>query len=100
MLHAKFTVMARNYKLIKLSSCIGRFTDIPTDQCVIKCVLYSTCISFNFHDGDKICELISVSKFDEVGLIVPQEGWTHYETDITEKKVSEEISSFFPHRSF
>ena len=39
------------------------------------------CKTFNYQRKEHICELLNISKFDDVGLLKKQKFWVHYETD-------------------
>ena len=46
-----------------------------------ECVALPQCKTFNHQKRDGICELLSISKFDDVGLLRKHTYWTHYEAD-------------------
>lgn len=69
-------------------NCVRNTTARDLRACVAKCLLEERCLTFNHHEELKICELLNISKFAEVGLLKRDKGWRHYETDDDNPNVS------------
>lgn len=70
------------------TDCIRNISKTQTEEeCSYYCIKEEDCKSFNRHDEEGICELLDVSKFDNVSLLRRDKGWSHYETNDDEKNV-------------
>ena len=77
---ANFAIIDRNSRI--KSNCINNHTSTyRSEKCVMKCIATEQCKTFNHHEREGICELLSISKFDSFGLLRKERYWTHYETD-------------------
>ena len=70
------------------SNCIKNITNqCSLIKCITECASNPDCKTFNHNKLHGICELLSISKFDAIGLLKKQIYWTHYETDEDVQKV-------------
>ena len=83
---ANFVIVDSNSRLT--SNCIRNITkNCPLKRCVKECIATIQCKTFNYHKVEGICELLTISKFDVVGVLRKQLHWVHYETDDDALKV-------------
>ena len=83
---ANFALVDSNARVI--SNCIKNITSqCSLIKCIGECALNPDCKTFNHNKLHGVCELLSISKFDGVGLLKKEIHWTHYETDDNVDKV-------------
>ena len=78
--HANFAIVDSFSRVT--SNCIRNFTsNHDSRKCSMACISMEECKTFNLHEKEGICELLSISKFDVLGVLRRERHWTHYETD-------------------
>ena len=82
---AQFTEHNRNRRL--MGARLGTFKSTPIKECIIACIKFKKCKTFNFLADENLCELNSLTVQEFGATLQSASGWLYVDTPVNQTKV-------------